>query len=198
MLAQRVNDYLGGRQRLQLPRYPGSRRNPIVVQEDEENEDDLPDLAPAPQEVWDTPRVLPAGAEADPDDDDYMADIIAALTGAEGHGAEQWHPRPQPPQPPQPQWHPRPQPLWNPPPQWNAPPQQQNPTPPPEDLVEEADEATDFRCIICLVNKPNACFLPCRHASFCLVCANRLLNEPKKCPVCRRDVLSVERLFFSR
>jgi hypothetical protein len=43
--------------------------------------------------------------------------------------------------------------------------------------------ATDSKrkCLVCLENGINICFLPCRHSCCCTRCANRL----EKCPICR-------------
>ena len=49
-------------------------------------------------------------------------------------------------------------------------------------------------CIICYTNPTKIILYPCRHKCICEKCYTSLKNTPndlKKCPICRRDVISV-------
>lgn len=43
----------------------------------------------------------------------------------------------------------------------------------------------DITCSICMDNIKNIILLPCRHEATCTHCAHQLLNNKKKCPICR-------------
>ena len=49
-------------------------------------------------------------------------------------------------------------------------------------------------CSICLTEPVDTLMRPCNHLIACSACARRLARAP--CPVCRRPVHSVERVFF--
>ena len=49
-------------------------------------------------------------------------------------------------------------------------------------------------CSICLTEPVDTLMRPCNHLIACSACARRLARAP--CPVCRRPVRSVERVFF--
>ncbi|XAR57750.1 hypothetical protein NMG60_11026002 [Bertholletia excelsa] len=51
-------------------------------------------------------------------------------------------------------------------------------------------------CIICYDQQRGCFFVPCGHSATCLVCAQKIVDgEGKKCPVCRRFIHRVRRLF---
>ena len=72
-----------------------------------------------------------------------------------------------------------------------------------QDAADDAPEASaadqagsgSRNCVICLTDDA-ACMImrPCNHLCACQGCARRLVNRP--CPICRRHVRSVERVFF--
>ena len=71
--------------------------------------------------------------------------------------------------------------------------------PQPEELVEEAPEdQEEYRCCVCLMNKVNALFPACVHASFCYACAKRIERDSGECPLCRQRSERVTRLFFNK
>jgi hypothetical protein len=51
-------------------------------------------------------------------------------------------------------------------------------------------------CVVCLDRPCNTLLLPCRHARFCRVCAERLAS-PQRCPLCRTDVVELMRYFLN-
>ena len=66
----------------------------------------------------------------------------------------------------------------------------------PQDAGDAGDAGSGSRtCVICLTDGA-ACMLmrPCNHVCACQGCARRLATHP--CPICRRHVRSVERVFF--
>ena len=58
----------------------------------------------------------------------------------------------------------------------------------------EAPSGSGRECAICLTEPSNMLMRPCNHLIACGRCAQRLVRQP--CPMCRRHVRSVERVFF--
>ncbi|XP_072075495.1 E3 ubiquitin-protein ligase APD2 isoform X2 [Arachis hypogaea] len=53
-------------------------------------------------------------------------------------------------------------------------------------------------CVICYDEQRNCFFVPCGHSATCFPCAKRIVDgESKVCPVCRRLIHKVRRLFMS-
>ncbi|XP_062074243.1 E3 ubiquitin-protein ligase APD2-like [Humulus lupulus] len=51
-------------------------------------------------------------------------------------------------------------------------------------------------CVICYDQSRNCFFVPCGHSATCYICAQRIFNgETKTCPVCRRFIRKVRKLF---
>ncbi|EEF37446.1 conserved hypothetical protein [Ricinus communis] len=51
-------------------------------------------------------------------------------------------------------------------------------------------------CVICYDEERNCFFVPCGHCATCYVCARRIFDgENKVCPVCRRFIGKVRKLF---
>ena len=63
---------------------------------------------------------------------------------------------------------------------------------PAEDAPSSSEGGRD--CAICLTESSNHLMRPCNHLIACGRCAQRLIRQP--CPMCRRHVRSVERVFF--
>uniref|UniRef100_A0A5B7BPV5 RING-type domain-containing protein n=1 Tax=Davidia involucrata TaxID=16924 RepID=A0A5B7BPV5_DAVIN len=54
-------------------------------------------------------------------------------------------------------------------------------------------------CIFCYDEQRNCFFVPCGHCAACYVCAQRIVDgESKTCPVCRRYIRKVRKLFTSQ
>ncbi|KAJ6740401.1 hypothetical protein OIU79_000517 [Salix purpurea] len=51
-------------------------------------------------------------------------------------------------------------------------------------------------CVICYDEERNCFYVPCGHCATCYVCAQRIFNsENKVCPVCRRFIGKIRKLF---
>lgn len=63
-------------------------------------------------------------------------------------------------------------------------------------LAEDAPSSSEGgrECAICLTEPSSMLMRPCNHMIACGRCARRLVRQP--CPMCRRHVQSVERVFF--
>nr|AFS51919.1 inhibitor of apoptosis protein 3 [Dendrolimus kikuchii nucleopolyhedrovirus] len=85
---------------------------------------------------------------------------------------------PPPPPPPSPSTTPSPPPPSSP------------SSPPPHSLSFTESEPI---CKICYTNKRNACFVPCNHVVACVECSACLTE----CPVCRRPVDDITKLYFA-
>ena len=74
------------------------------------------------------------------------------------------------------------------------------PMAPPPEAGQDEDAAAERgsngarECSICLTEPVDTLMRPCNHLIACSACARRLARAP--CPVCRRPVRSVERVFF--
>ena len=67
---------------------------------------------------------------------------------------------------------------------------------PCENIDEEEEQTKPYYtdvCVICLGNKPNVLYTPCRHIATCLNCEN--IKTIYKCPMCREDCLKKKILF---
>ena len=53
----------------------------------------------------------------------------------------------------------------------------------------DGDSSTE--CVVCLTNPKNTTVIPCRHFCMCSDCARALLNQSRKCPMCRLNITSV-------
>ncbi|XP_012079336.1 E3 ubiquitin-protein ligase APD2 [Jatropha curcas] len=53
-------------------------------------------------------------------------------------------------------------------------------------------------CIICYDEERNCFFVPCGHCATCYICAKTIFSgENKVCPICRRFISKVRKLFAS-
>ncbi|XP_068729626.1 tumor susceptibility gene 101 protein-like [Montipora capricornis] len=50
-------------------------------------------------------------------------------------------------------------------------------------------------CIICMEKKSDSVLIPCGHLGFCLRCANELKRTTTVCPVCRKNIDQVLRVY---
>ena len=50
------------------------------------------------------------------------------------------------------------------------------------------DNIDSYQCSICLRERRNTVFLPCKHAQFCKDCSSKWLETKKNCPICRKKV----------
>ena len=55
------------------------------------------------------------------------------------------------------------------------------------DLYDVFDLSNNGLCLICYNNKCNTIVLPCHHSFACLLCANHIKNNEKKCPICKKN-----------
>ena len=58
----------------------------------------------------------------------------------------------------------------------------------------EAAAGPSRECIVCLTEAANMLMRPCNHVCACQACSRRLIRHP--CPLCRRMVTKVERVYF--
>eukprot|EP00917_Polyrhabdina_sp_WS-2016_P004077 GHVP01009314.1.p1 GENE.GHVP01009314.1~~GHVP01009314.1.p1 ORF type:complete len:379 (+),score=40.63 GHVP01009314.1:37-1173(+) len=56
---------------------------------------------------------------------------------------------------------------------------------------------SDLLCLICSVSKKKTCFVPCGHVVACEACAERISKNVLACPICRSNVVCVQKLFFA-
>eukprot|EP00808_Paulinella_micropora_P026537 g81692.t1 len=57
------------------------------------------------------------------------------------------------------------------------------------------DESKDNTCGICAANRKNAVLVPCGHLYACIPCSRKLRNGNFPCPLCRKPIRSVLRVF---
>ncbi|KDP46493.1 hypothetical protein JCGZ_08465 [Jatropha curcas] len=50
-------------------------------------------------------------------------------------------------------------------------------------------------CVICFDAPRDCFFLPCGHCAACFACASRIAEEPGTCPICRRSMKKVRKIF---
>lgn len=56
------------------------------------------------------------------------------------------------------------------------------------DLFDIYDSSNNGLCMICYNKKCNTIILPCNHSFACLLCANHIKQNEKKCPICKNNV----------
>ena len=56
------------------------------------------------------------------------------------------------------------------------------------DLYDVFDSSNNGLCMICYTKKCNTIVLPCNHSFACLLCANHIKQNEKKCPICKNNV----------
>ena len=58
-------------------------------------------------------------------------------------------------------------------------------------LYDVFDSSNNGLCLICYNNKCNTIAIPCNHSFACVLCANHIKNNEKKCPICKNDVTDI-------
>ena len=56
------------------------------------------------------------------------------------------------------------------------------------ELHDVFDSSNNGLCMICYNKKCNTIILPCNHSFACVLCANHIRANEKKCPICKKDV----------
>ena len=64
------------------------------------------------------------------------------------------------------------------------------------DTDELSNSNTNTDCKICFENTDSYWILGCGHGFFCEKCSQRLLNDKKPCPICRKNITSRNRAFI--
>nr|CAD1824148.1 unnamed protein product [Ananas comosus var. bracteatus] len=64
----------------------------------------------------------------------------------------------------------------------------------PLEEVESSDQSQHL-CVICCEARKDCFFLPCGHSTTCYTCGLRILEEAQTCPICRRKMKKVRRIF---
>ena len=59
------------------------------------------------------------------------------------------------------------------------------------ELFDVFDSSNNGLCMICYNKKCNTIILPCNHSFACLLCANHIKQNEKKCPICKNDVKDI-------
>lgn len=67
-------------------------------------------------------------------------------------------------------------------------------SPPSINADIEASE-NDKECIICMTNKKQVVFNPCGHYNTCFECTDKIVKGDKKCPVCRKIIVTSIKVF---
>ena len=65
---------------------------------------------------------------------------------------------------------------------------------------EEAEPCEDNHrqlCCVCVVRCVDTVCLPCGHLCMCWHCATRVLNLSTKCPICRKQIESVKKVYYA-
>ena len=50
-------------------------------------------------------------------------------------------------------------------------------------------------CVVCFERENSHAFMPCRHKCVCKECARQVVEKYKKCPICRNDAVSAQKIF---
>ena len=55
-------------------------------------------------------------------------------------------------------------------------------------LYDVFDSSNEGICLICYNKKCNTIILPCKHSFACVLCANHIKQNEKRCPICKNEV----------
>ena len=55
-------------------------------------------------------------------------------------------------------------------------------------LYDVFDSSNEGICLICYNKKCNTIILPCKHSFACVLCANHIKENEKRCPICKNEV----------
>ena len=55
-------------------------------------------------------------------------------------------------------------------------------------LYDVFDSSNNGICLICYNKKCNTIILPCKHSFACVLCANHIKQNEKRCPICKNEV----------
>jgi hypothetical protein len=58
-----------------------------------------------------------------------------------------------------------------------------------EDTIKHLQKLEKSYCVVCLSNEAESVFAPCGHRCVCLDCGKNILNNVKKCPVCKEKII---------
>ena len=65
-----------------------------------------------------------------------------------------------------------------------------------DDSGEQNTNTPEHLCVVCLSPRTTTwIFMPCRHASFCDVCSQRVIELESRCPICRYNIESRLEIF---
>lgn len=65
------------------------------------------------------------------------------------------------------------------------------------DQNEIKEEDNKHLCVICKLDKPEIILSPCGHKCICESCYYKLkVKNIKKCPICKRDIISIVKKVF--
>jgi hypothetical protein len=67
----------------------------------------------------------------------------------------------------------------------------------PVDIPVVDAEPVTLQCCVCMTNQVNTMIEPCCHASMCGTCAEEHIRRDHVCPICRRPISRVHRLYLS-
>ncbi|XP_054799080.1 E3 ubiquitin-protein ligase APD2-like isoform X2 [Prosopis cineraria] len=59
----------------------------------------------------------------------------------------------------------------------------------------EAEKSLKHLCVICFDAPRDCFFLPCGHCAACFECGTRVVDEASPCPICRRRIKKVRKVF---
>tara|TARA_B110000879_G_C11157486_1_gene507547 strand:- start:1018 stop:1833 length:816 start_codon:yes stop_codon:yes gene_type:complete len=62
---------------------------------------------------------------------------------------------------------------------------------------EPCDDPHQKLCLACNVSCIDTIFLPCGHACMCTLCSKREFNRSGICPICRKQIQKIQKMFYS-
>lgn len=69
---------------------------------------------------------------------------------------------------------------------------------PPQDEVDGVSYLNnDQDCAICMASVRDCLLCPCHHMVTCFVCSSMLLNKHDGCPICRKDITEIVKVYHS-
>ncbi|CAD8178439.1 unnamed protein product [Paramecium octaurelia] len=60
-----------------------------------------------------------------------------------------------------------------------------------QNSINEDQQSTQDKCLICYENQPNILFIPCRHGGICEKCAEDIVVKSNQCYLCRKNIKQI-------
>lgn len=65
------------------------------------------------------------------------------------------------------------------------------------ELMDGLTQSREKDCVVCMDEERNCVLHPCHHLCLCATCGKMLLKRQDSCPICRKKISSIFRIFYA-